>query len=156
MDRVSKRIEHVVIVCAILVLALGCGSSEKKPSPDIGGSTGYIPGDLPDPPPGAPPGGGSTGSTGSEDEDFVYIYGGSVTQQDLPLPLVDDPDMPAPNVLPDETPTAVQLDPITSPWPVKSQSEIQALIEREKNAQPTAAQRAAMAELGQISAPETP
>ena len=153
MDRVSKRIEHVFIACAIFVLALGCGSSETKPSPDMGGSPGYIPGDLPDPPPVVPPG---DGSTGSEDEDFVYIYGGSVTQQDLPLPLVDDPDMPAPNVLPDETPTAVQLDPLTSPWPAKSQSEIQALLEREQNAQPTAAQRAAMAQLGQIAAPESP
>lgn len=119
----------------------------------MGGSPGFIPSDLPDPPPVGPPG---DGSTGSEDEDFVYIYGGSVTQQDLPLPLVDDPDMPAPNVLPDETPTAVQLDPLTSPWPAKSQSEIQALLEREQNAQPTAAQRAAMAQLGQIAAPESP
>ena len=133
MNRVFSQIARVLVVCALLAFATGCFSGDKKSKSNTAGdSSGTAP-------PGEPP-----GESGSE-EDSALVYGTTVMQQDLPLPLVDDPDMPEPSALPGA--------PTTTPvWPAKSDEAIAALlrVERDADLQLTAGRRAAMAELGNV------
>lgn len=135
MHRILTRIAHVLIVCALLGIATGCFTSERKSKSDpLEDPTGTAP---PDEPP---------GESGGE-ENFAQVYGTMMMQEDLPLPLVDDPNMPVPSALPG-------APPIAAVWPAKSASEIAALLQREQDSQPTDDQRAAMAQLANVVDPQ--
>lgn len=157
MLRVSNRVEPTVVAFAILALVLGCSSGEEKPSPDFlrepATSGTSAPVDNPTSQQTTPTDPGEEADAG---EDFLFLVGGSITPEDLPTPLLDDPAIAMPGITPADSPSSTELAPITGSWPTKSQTEIMALLERERDSQPTVAQREAMARLAEIRAPDGP
>jgi hypothetical protein len=153
----NNRARTIVAGFAVLALAAGCSRTEDEPSPDFLGepvaATPTTPVGDPTTPLSTP---GESEAVEFADEDYPFLSGGSISPGDLPSPLPDDSAMQEPVAIPNEVPTQGQLATLSAAWPTMSESEITTLLRREEEAQPTAAQRKAMAQLAEIRAPDSP
>ncbi len=113
MDRVLNRIIVVIVASAFLAFAPGCSGKDKKPQSE-----------------------NIAEDEGNPDEDPTLFPAPAGVP---PTALASD-DLPDPNELPSDDPSWSQLADATVPWAAKDPDEIDALIDRETAADPSAAE----------------
>lgn len=119
MDRVLNRIIVVIVASAFLAFAPGCSGKDKKPQSE-----------------------NIAEDEGNPDEDPT-LFPDPALAGDPPTALASD-DLPDPNELPSDDPSSSQLEDATVSWVAKDPDEIDALIDalidRETAADPSAAE----------------